>query len=252
MKSALTPSQLESDWYKTWFNTPYYDLLYQHHNDAEAREFIDRMLEVLRPAPNSRVLDLACGKGRHARYLAGKGLDVTGIDLSVNSIEAARHFEHEHLAFYSHDMRKPFRANYFHYVFNFFTSFGYFQTERDDLRTLQMVHSSLVPGGIFVLDFFNSAQVRAQLPKKEVVQRAGIDFVVWKRVDGNRVKKSIQFQADGHAWEFEENVRLFTFSELQALLESAQLQLEHLFGNYQLEPFDEANSPRLILIARKT
>ena len=251
MKRSPIPSQLQRDWYKTWFNTPYYGLLYQQHNDAEARAFIDRILEVLQPDPKARALDLACGKGRHARYLAGKGLEVTGIDLSINSIEVARQFENNHLTFFSHDMRKPFRSNYFHYVFNFFTSFGYFQHARDDLRTLQMVHHSLVPGGTFVLDFFNSTYVKAQLPKMEVIHQGGIEFKIWKRVEGNRVKKTIQFDADGHSWEFEEDVRLFTLPELRELFESVQLSIEQLYGNYQLESFDEASSPRLILIARK-
>jgi len=251
MKHLSTSSQVPKDWYKTWFNTPYYEMLYQHHDDSEARRFIDLLIQLLQPAPGDKVLDLACGKGRHARYLAGKGMDVTGIDLSINSILAAREYENEHLAFFSHDMRKPFRSNYFQYVFNFFTSFGYFQSEKDDLRTLKMVRNSLVPGGIFVLDFFNSAQVKAPLPKSEEVLAGGIHFSIYKRVVADRVLKTIRFHADGRDWVFEEKVRLFSMADFQALFDQAQLKIETIFGSYQLEPYDETRSPRLILIARK-
>ena len=81
----------------------------------------------LQPGPVTAMLDVACGKGRHSRFLAEKGYDVTGIDLSEYSIGEALKYEAENLHFYRHDMRLPFWINYFDYAFNFFTSFGYFQ-----------------------------------------------------------------------------------------------------------------------------
>ncbi len=85
------------------------------------------------------MLDVACGRGRHSRILASKGFVVTGIDISFDSIAFAKQFENENLDFYQHDMRLPFRVNYFDYAFNFFTSFGYFKTRRehdDAIRTI--------------------------------------------------------------------------------------------------------------------
>src|SRR4029077_10954842 len=104
--------------------------LYFERGEEEASAFISHLLDHLRPASGSLMLDVACGRGRHSRILAEKGFDTTGIDLAEGSIEWALRYENDHLHFYQHDMRLPFWINYFDYAFNFFTSFGYFRTQR--------------------------------------------------------------------------------------------------------------------------
>ena len=115
---------MQKEWFADWFDSPYYHILYQKHDEADARAALDQLLHALHLKEGSRVLDLACGKGRHARYLADRGFDVTGLDISNQSIAFARQFEHDRLHFYQHDMRLPFRINYYDAVVNFFTSFG--------------------------------------------------------------------------------------------------------------------------------
>ncbi len=127
------------EWYKDWFNSPFYHKLYFDRDETEAQQFIERLLQHLKPPPESRMLDVACGKGRHSKFLASRGFDVTGIDISVDSINYAIQFAQDNLHFYVHDMRFLFWINYFDYAFNFFTSFGYFGTRRehdDALRTI--------------------------------------------------------------------------------------------------------------------
>ena len=119
-------------WYKDWFNSHYYHLLYQHRDEEEALLFINRLIQYLQPPKGSTMVDVACGKGRHSKALADMGFDVTGIDLSAASIEEAKQDEDEHLHFYQHDMRLPFWINYYHYAFNFFTSFGYFSSRSSE------------------------------------------------------------------------------------------------------------------------
>src|SRR5262249_52369317 len=119
------------EWYKEWFNSPFYHKLYFERDEKEAQKFISKLLDYLKPPKDSRVLDVACGKGRHSRFLAQQGLEVTGIDLSPDSIAFAKQFENSHLYFFQHDMRLPAWINYFDYAFNFFTSFGYFKTRRE-------------------------------------------------------------------------------------------------------------------------
>ena len=70
-------------WFKDWFNSPYYHLLYANRDEREASDFIDALLEYLKSPPGSRMLDVACGRGRHSRYLESRGFDVTGLDLST-------------------------------------------------------------------------------------------------------------------------------------------------------------------------
>ena len=110
------------EWYKDWFNSPFYHKLYFDRDEKEAEIFIKKLVDHLEPKPGSRLLDIACGKGRHSKIMASFGYQVTGIDISPNSIEIAKQYEGPNLDFYLHDMRLPFWANYFHYAFNFFTS----------------------------------------------------------------------------------------------------------------------------------
>jgi len=236
-------------WYEQWFDSPYYHRLYQYRDKEEARQFIDRLLEALQPTPGARVMDLACGKGRYSRYLADKGFEVTGIDLSTRSIEYARQFENERLSFYTHDMRHLFRVNYYDCVFNFFTSFGYFESEKDDLRTLRNVTRGLKAGGIFVLDFFNAQYVIDNLTGSETKQVEGIRFEIDKQIEGQRVVKTINFEEAGRSYFFRESVRLFWYEDFKRLFQQAGLVIDRSYGDYQLHAFDEKNSPRLILVA---
>src|SRR5436190_18774056 len=100
-------------WFKDWFNSPYYHQLYFNRDEHEASAFINKLIDHLQPPVGSKMLDVACGKGRHSLQLATKGFDVTGIDLSEDSIREALQYESETLHFYQHDMRREFWINYF-------------------------------------------------------------------------------------------------------------------------------------------
>ena len=240
---------VKSEWFADWFDSPYYHILYKERNESEAEGFIDHLLETLDPPSGSSMLDLACGKGRYSRHLAGKGFQVTGLDLSRKSIDFARQFEHQGLAFHTHDMRQPFREEAFDYVFNFFTSFGYFENESEDLQTLKNVAHSLKPDGVFVLDFFNANYVRQRLSGHEHRSIEGITFDLHKKLEGKHVVKTIQF-ADGQKhYFFEERVRLFELTDFERLFKAAGLKLVRTYGDYQLQPFNWIDSPRLILVA---
>lgn len=240
---------VKEEWFAEWFDSPYYHILYKDRDESEAEVFIDHLLDTLSPPPGSHMLDLACGKGRYSRHLAGKGYEVTGLDLSRQSIDFARQFEHERLHFFTHDMRKPFRESTFDYVFNFFTSFGYFEEESEDLQTLKNVAYSLKPGGTFVLDFFNAHYVKQRLTGHEHRSIGDITFDISKKQEGQHVVKTIRF-ADGHRnYFFEERVRLFELPDFERLFNAAGLHLIQTYGDYQLQPHNWMESPRLILVA---
>lgn len=242
---------MKSEWFEQWFDSPYYHILYKSHDDTEARLFIDNLLKALAPPPNSRILDLACGKGRHARYLAEKGFEVTGLDISAASIAYARHFEHERLTFFQHDMRKPFRVNYYDGIVNMFTSFGYFHSDHDHLKTLVNVQKGLKSGGLFLMDFFNQQRVRDHLIRRETKQLDGIEFKISKTIRDEHVYKKVIFETGGRHFVFRERVRLFSLSDFQRMFRTAGLQLQRTFGDYDLSAFSPEESKRLILIAAK-
>lgn len=242
---------MKKEWFAEWFDSPYYHRLYKNRDENEAQKTLDNLLRALDLPPGARILDLACGKGRHSRYLAEKGFDVTGLDFSDSSITFARQFEHERLAFYQHDMRRPFRTNYFDAVMNMFTSFGYFETDRDHLLALKNVYRDLRPGGLFLLDYFNSEWVRQHFVRSEMKSVDGIEFYLKKNIRRDHVYKTVEFTTGGKYFVFRERVRLFNLTDFQRLFSSAGLELRRQYGGYDLNDFDAGASKRLILIAQK-
>jgi SAM-dependent methyltransferase len=103
--------------------------------------------------PQAQILDVACGKGRHAIYLNKLGFNVTGIDLSDNSIAHSKQFENPSLHFYVHDMRRLFRTNSFDLLLNLFTSFGYFERQHHNAMAINAWAAALKSGGKLVIDF---------------------------------------------------------------------------------------------------
>jgi SAM-dependent methyltransferase len=243
---------LHNDWFEDWFNSPYYHMLYKNRDQCEAGEFMDHLIELLDIPRDSRLLDLACGKGRHAVYLNKKGYDVTGIDLSPASIEDASKHENERLHFYVHDMRKLFRTNYFDVILNLFTSFGYFGSSRDDQSTINAVCKGLKEDGIFVLDFFNSRKVIATLIRSEEKTANDIVFHITREVMDGFIVKHIRFNDKGKEYHFAEKVKALSLENFRTYFAKAGLNIIDIRGSYQLEKFDADNSDRLILIAKKT
>jgi SAM-dependent methyltransferase len=247
-------------WFESWFDSPYYHILYQNHNDKEAQDFIDNLLHYLTPQLHEKnipdadikILDLACGKGRHSVYMADKGFDVTGIDLSENSIAYARQFERNNLSFFQHDMRKVFRINYFNYIFNFFTSFGYFKNDADNLLALKQIALGLKSDGVLILDYFNSKGVVDNLKTDYIQHLDGIDFYIKKYIENGHVYKQIAFLTEGgKKLNFKERVWLFNLKDFENMMDKAGLKIINTFGDYQLHPFDENTSKRLIIKALK-
>lgn len=238
-------------WYKKWFDSPYYHLLYGERDGQEAGHLISNLLKVLAPPADSVFLDLACGKGRHALDLASYGYEVHGIDLSKRSISEADKHSSDRLHFHQHDMRLPFRQDYFDYILNLFTSFGYFEDRADNTRTLNGVYQDLKPGGVFVQDYFNQAYVRRQMLDYEEKEKGGIQFKIQKEVKDGQIIKTISFSVSGESHQFEEKVDLFTLDDFSQMYHACGLKLKQVFGDYDFSPFDPEHSPRLLLISAK-
>jgi SAM-dependent methyltransferase len=244
-------TSIKGKWFENWFNSPYYHILYNKRDEKEAELFIDNLLHFLKPPKNAFFLDLACGKGRHSVYLNKKGYSVTGIDLSPESIAFAEQFTNDRLQFYMHDMRKPFRINYYNYVLNLFTSFGYFDRNKDDVAALKSAQKALLPGGIIVLDFMNVQKVITELPRHEIKANEGITFNIYKSIENNFIIKRISFSDKGKDYNFEERVKALTLADFEKYFAAANLKIVHLYGNYELGYFNPENSERLIIIAEK-
>ncbi len=242
---------MQRKWFQYWFNSPYYHILYSQRNDEEAEFLIDNLSSFLKPAPDSRILDIACGRGRHAIYLNKKGYDVTGIDLSEQNIKFARQFEQKHLHFFVHDMRKLAFINYFDIALNLFTSFGYFETEKDHVNALKSFCKGLKPGGTLVIDYFNTIKIIRNLTLRETKTVDGIEFHLNKFVSEGKIIKHINFEHKNKAFAFEERVQAFELKDFERMFEKSGLKIVNTFGNYSLQDYDEAKSDRLILVCQK-
>jgi SAM-dependent methyltransferase len=242
---------MESEWFKDWFNTPYYHILYKNRDDNEAHAFIDRLIGFLKPETNNKFLDVACGKGRHSIYLNNKGFDVTGIDISPQSIAEAKTHENPTLHFFVADMREHCANNEYDIALNLFTSFGYFEDRNDNLRALQNIYTAIKPGGRFVLDYFNATKVLANLELHTVKVIDGIEFIIDKQVFDGRIIKNISFVVDGERHTFKEKVEAKDKNQFEALFTKAGFEVETVFGDYLLGAFDEQLSDRLIFVVKK-
>lgn len=236
-------------WYASWFDTPYYHILYKDRDHTEAQMFMDNLTEYLNLPEHGTILDLACGKGRHSVYLNSLGYDVTGVDLSENSIAYAKQFENDTLRFDVHDMCKPYHKT-FDAVFNLFTSFGYFDQEEDNLKTIKAIKADINESGFGVIDFMNSDFVINNLVSENIKTVDGIDFCQRRRFENGYIIKDISFQIDNNNYEFQERVRAFTLKDFEALFEKAGVYLLDVFGDYKLQKYDKYSSERLVMILK--
>ncbi|GGG50400.1 class I SAM-dependent methyltransferase [Bizionia arctica] len=236
-----------TQWYASWFDTPYYHILYKDRNHDEAQLFMDNLTQYLNLPEDGKILDLACGKGRHSVYLNSLGYDVTGVDLSDNSIAHAKQFENDTLHFEVHDMCKPFNKQ-FDAVFNLFTSFGYFEDEADNLKTIKSIQEDLNDYGFGVIDFMNIDFVISNLVPEDSKTVEGIEFHLKRYVKDGFLFKDISFEDKGEKFEFQEKVKVLTLADFEVLFEKAGVHLLDVFGDYKLRKFDKKSSDRLVMI----
>lgn len=238
-------------WYKEWFGEEYVEL-YSHRDGSEAEahvDFVERRLAGARPRA---VLDLACGAGRHTAALRRRGYRTLGVDLSMTLLARMRAHGLPRVA---GDMRcLPFAAESFDWVLNFFTSFGYFETERENFLVLEEAVRVLAPGGRFLIDLMNPETALAALQPCDTQElddgrRAQIDR--WYDAARQRINKRIMVSGPSESPRtFIESVRLYHPEEVTIGLRWAGLEVVSLFGNFQGDSY-ERDSERLIILCTK-
>lgn len=241
-------------WFKHWFADELYMELYAHRDTDEARHAVD-LFEHAADARDRTLscLDLACGTGRHAFELVRRGHRVLAADLSPTLLAAAQRKTQRYtdsLQLLRADMRAlPLAEGSLDAVLQLFTAFGYFSTDAENASVIAGVRRTLQHGGLYMLDFLNEAQVRSSLiPRSE--STVGDAVIVQERcIEQDRVQKRIRVQRDGGERVFTESVRLFTLDDFQRMFEENALRLEHLFGNYHGDTYNN-DSPRCLMFAR--
>ena len=240
-------------WYEEWFDRDEYELVYQQRDLTEAERVADLIEQLAQPAPDAEILDVGCGRGRHARVLARRGYEVTGLDLSEHAIEQARRRTAEEgldVTYRVQDMREPMGTAAYDGVTNLFTAFGYFEDDADHERALQHMADALRPGGWLVQDFLNTPQVIQSLTPEDAQATEGVTIKQNRWVADGRINKEITLHENGDTRTFCESVRLLTLYDFKQLYEHVGLELVQAVGDYDGAPYTP-DSPRLIMHARK-
>ena len=241
-------------WYEDWFWSDAYTHVYDHRDEREAERLVDLIEQEVAPPSQDHILDIGCGRGRHARALARRDWQVTGLDLSEDAIAAARtqaavNGLGERTSFQVGDMRTPVCDGCADGVVNLFTSFGYFDTDAENERALDAMTTALRPGGWFFQDFLNAPHVADSLGASEHETPDGHTVHQDRWIENGRVNKKITIRHDGQTDTFEESVRLYTLSDLTAMYARVGLDVVELFGDYDGGRYRPDESPRLLLHA---
>ena len=247
----------QAPWYVNWFSSKLYLELYKHRNEDDARNLINLIQRTLPLKKDDKVLDVACGEGRHSIELARRGFNVTGFDLSKFLIsEAKRH--HKALPerfikvnFLNRDMKRFDFKNSFDAVVNLFTSFGYFSKDEDNFRVIQNVSSSLKKNGYFVFDFLNGNYLKKNIVPYDKKMFQGKEFIQKRRIENDFVIKEITIRSGARKTAYEEILKLYDIGTLKKVFADNSLKTIHSFGDYYGNKFSKDKSQRLILIAQK-
>lgn len=255
----------KDEWFKHWFNTQAYLDLYKHRDSHDAKKIVSLLFRHIRLSKGLRVLDLACGNGRHSILFAKRGLDVTGIDLSAYLVNQAKKKLNSdyvryksNLRFEIRDMRSLKHTAEFDLVVNIFTSFGYFDSNRDNEKVIDAAARALKQGGYFLLDFLNRNYLKKNLIPFDIKTINGKIIAQSRTIKDNFVEKNILIFTKNRAGSgyplfnhFSEKIKLYSLKDFEKMFSKNSLKINRVFGSYEGDRFNLEKSERLILLARK-
>jgi cyclopropane fatty-acyl-phospholipid synthase-like methyltransferase len=242
------------EWWQKYFSEDYLKL-YRHDESETSRE-TDAIVRMLQIDPGEKVLDLACGFGRHSVKLAERGFKVTGYDLSESFLKHAQELANSievKIDLKQGDMRDIPYKDEFDVVINMFTAFGFFENEKEDLKVLKGVHKALKPGGQFLMDVINrETAIQVGAPRRWI--RENHSYLLEERFfDFFRSRLELTNQlilVNGERKEANYSIRLYTLTEMLGLFNAAGLVLTDVYGDFSGALYN-ADSPRMILVAQK-
>lgn len=240
-----------NEWFVSWFDSKYYHILYSDRTDYEAHNFIYQLKNHLSLDSKEKVLDLGCGRGRHSKTLSEFFKTLDGIDISKENIDFATSNKSKNQNFYLSDMRNFKMSNSYGYIFNLFTSFGYFDELSDNVKVLENCNHHLKKNGLLIIDFLNANKIKKTIKNiQEIKTINNIIFEIDKYILNNYIFKKIKIIDGDSVLNFVEKVQLFELDDFIEMLEKTGFTEISAFGDYKMNPY-RSNSNRLILCAKK-
>jgi len=245
---------LKQNWFEKWFESDDYLKVYQHRDESEANLLVKLILNHVKLKPKSSILDIACGAGRHSISFAKEGFNVIGFDISRNLLNYARLKAEEkglNIKFISSDVRTFSFDCKFDLSLNLFTSFGYFESDDENLSVFKIASTHTKKGGYFVFDYFNTEYLKNNLVESSFENFGDFQIEQIRAIEGNRVNKKIRIIKNEIGAEYNESVQLYIYDWLKNSLKSFGFDIIYMFGNYEGNQFDIKTSPRIIFICQK-
>lgn len=248
---------MSSEWFEKWFSSKYYLELYSHRDEEDARWIINLMQRNIPFSTRSRVLDIACGAGRHSIELARRGFDVTGFDLSPFLISEARKALKQSkekgllLKLQIKDMRHFDYKGKFDIAMNIFSSFGYFEDDHTNFSVFENAASSLRQGGYFMFDYLNRDYLLKNIVPASSQSKGKYKITQKRRVSGDYVHKEIIIKDGKFSASFEERLKLYSPDEIKKSLRLFGFEVDKTFGDYFGNRFVRKESQRFIAFAKK-
>jgi ubiquinone/menaquinone biosynthesis C-methylase UbiE len=240
-------------WYEQSFGADYLTI-YKHRDCTHAKQEVRQMIDWLRLPRGAKVLDLCCGMGRHSFTLAEFGFEVTGLDLSEVLLTEAKKGDHSfRVKWLQGDMRHvPLPCVRFDAVVNLFTSFGYFDDDKENRKVLLEIERLLLPGGNWIVDFLNPDAVVSRLVPHSERREGNLTIREARTVENGMVRKQIAvMEADREPRYYSEQVKLYKLPDFERMLHGTSLKVNKLYGDYSGSPYHAATSPRLIMVGEK-
>ena len=266
----MTAMEIPMEWFESEdFWTQYAPIMFDDARWAEAPAVAQYVKDIAGLGPGAKVLDAGCGLGRISVELAALGLDVTGVDIIQNELDAARESaeaEGVSLTLVNQDLRSYHAPELFDCAVNLYTSFGYCDTVEEDMQILRNIAQSLKPGGTFILECTSRETAVLYWTSGEEFERAGYKVVTHFEVVGaweglksqwtlypledsviaSGAKQSISQSIVDHTFV----QRLYPASFLRDKLIDLGFSKADVYGDYDLSPYDQ-HARTMVLVARK-
>src|SRR5271156_654552 len=248
-----------SAWYVDFFRSDYLNVYGHMFTEERAEKESAFVASALSLTPGASVLDLCCGQGRHSVQLAKRGFKVTGLDLNAEYLELASKAAEAakvKIDTVTGDMREiPFEKK-FDAIVNMYSSFGYLESEDEDLRVLESAAKALKDGGQLLLDMLNREWAIDNYIQNDWHTGAdGTLYVERRDLDLATSRMHVHFivvDADGGRREsIGHIIRLYTLTEMTRLLERVGLRVTGVFGGFEREVY-AIGTRRMIIVATKS